>query len=56
MEHNLFSSEIITRATVGTGGFLASIGLAHLNQWVSLLAGLATLVYMIICIRKATKK
>ena len=47
--------EVIYKSTIGTGGFLATLGLAPISEVVSLLVGLATLVYMIVSIIKITK-
>jgi len=47
--------EVIYKSFIGTGGFLATIGLAPINEVVSLMVGLATLVYMIVSIIKITK-
>ena len=47
--------EVITKSLVGTGGFFATLSLAPINELVSLLVGLATLVYMIVSIIKITK-
>ena len=48
--------EIISRASLGTGGFLATIGLADVNALLSLFVGIATLTYMILSIYKIIKK
>ncbi len=48
--------DVISRATLGTGGFLATIGLQSINSVVSLLVGLATLAYMALSIYKILKK
>ncbi len=48
--------DVISRATLGTGGFLATIGLQSINSVVSLLVGLATLAYMVLSIYKILKK
>ena len=48
--------EIISRTTLGTGGFLATIGLQNINSVVSLLVGVATLTYMVLSIYKIFKK
>jgi len=48
--------EIISRTTLGTGGFLATIGLQNINSVVSLLVGVATLTYMVLSIYKIVKK
>ena len=48
--------EIISRTTLGTGGFLATIGLQEFNTLISLFVGLATLTYMGLSIYKIIKK
>lgn len=48
--------EIIHRATFGTSGFLATVGLQEINSIVSLLVGLATFGYMVLCIIKTLDK
>ena len=48
--------ELISRASLGTGGFLATIGLSEINAVVSFLVGLATLAYMGVSIYKLLKK
>ena len=47
--------EVITKSLVGTGGFFATLGLAPISEVVSLLVGLATLIYMVVSIIKITK-
>ena len=47
--------DIITKSFVGTSGFFATLGLAPINEIVSLAVGLATLGYMIVSIIKITK-
>jgi hypothetical protein len=47
--------EIFTKSLIGTGGFLATLGLQEINSFVSLLVGLATLVYMVSSIIKIWK-
>jgi len=47
--------EVIAKSLVGTGGFFATLGLAPISEVVSLLVGVATLVYMIVSIIKITK-
>jgi len=47
--------EVITKSLVGTGGFFATLGLAPISEVVSLLVGVATLVYMIVSIIKITR-
>jgi len=37
---------IIYKSTIGTGGFVATIELNHINELLGLVVGLATLVYM----------
>jgi len=44
--------EIFTKSFIGTGGFLATLGLQEINAFVSLLVGLATLGYMVSSIIK----
>ena len=48
--------EIISRASLGTGGFLATIGLAEVNAFLSFMVAVATLVYMSLSIYKLLKK
>ena len=48
--------ELVSRASLGAGGFLATIGLSGINAVVSLFVGLATLVYMGLSIYKLIKK
>lgn len=36
----------IYKSTIGTGGFIATIELSHINDLLGLVVGLATLVYM----------
>jgi len=38
--------DIIYKSTIGTGGFIATIELSHINDLLGLVVGLATLVYM----------
>ena len=38
--------DIIYKSTIGTGGFVATIELNHINELLGLVVGLATLVYM----------
>jgi hypothetical protein len=38
--------EIIYRSTIGTGGFIATIELGHINDLLGIAVGLATLAYM----------
>ncbi len=38
--------DIIYKSTIGTGGFIATIELNHINELLGLVVGLATLVYM----------
>jgi hypothetical protein len=40
------SEEIIYKSTLGTGGFLATIGLTPVNEILGFIVGIATLVYM----------
>ena len=47
--------EVITKSLVGTGGFFATLSLAPISEVISLLVGIATLVYMIVSIIKITK-
>ena len=39
-------SEIIYRSTIGTGGFIATIELAPVNELLGFCVGLATFIYM----------
>lgn len=48
--------DIITRSTIGTGGFFATLGLSNINEIVSIAVGLATFVYMVVSIIKALRK
>lgn len=47
--------DVLQRATFGTSGFLASVGLQDINAIVSLLVGIATLCYMGLSIIKILK-
>ena len=47
--------DFFQRATFGTSGFLATVGLQDINAIVSLFVGLATLVYMGISIAKVLR-
>ena len=38
--------DIIYKSTIGTGGFIATIELGHINEVLGLVVGFATLVYM----------
>jgi len=38
--------EVIYRSTIGTGGFIATIELGHINDLLGIAVGLATLAYM----------
>ena len=38
--------DIIYKSTIGTGGFIATIELGHINDLLGIAVGLATLVYM----------
>ena len=38
--------DIVYKSTIGTGGFIATIELCHINELLGLVVGLATLVYM----------
>jgi len=40
------TDDIIYKSTIGTGGFIATIELGHVNDILGLVVGLATLVYM----------
>ena len=51
----LIMEEIFTKSFIGTGGFLATLGLQEINAVVSLLVGLATLGYMVSSIIKIWK-
>jgi len=48
--------DIISKSLVGTGGFLASLGLAQFSEVVSLLVGLSTLTYMVLNVYKIIKE
>lgn len=47
--------DIIYRSTVGTGGFIATLGLQEINTFISILVGLATFGYMVLSIMKILK-
>ena len=47
--------EVITKSLVGTGGFFATLSLASISEVVSLMVGVATLIYMVVSIIKITK-
>lgn len=47
--------EAFSRSLFGTSGFLASVGFADINGFVSLLVGLTTLIYMVFSIYKLWK-
>ena len=38
--------DLVYKSTIGTGGFVATIELGHLNELLGLFVGAATLVYM----------
>jgi len=38
--------DIVYKSTIGTGGFIATIELSHINEILGLVVGLATIVYM----------
>lgn len=38
--------DIIYKSTIGTGGFIATIGLSPVNELLGFLVGLATFLYM----------
>ena len=38
--------DVIYKSTIGTGGFIATIELGHINELLGLVVGLATMVYM----------
>ena len=44
--NNFLVEDIIYKSTIGTGGFIAIIELGHINEFLGLIVGLATLVYM----------
>ena len=48
-------NDMIAKTLVGSAGFVASLGLAQFSEVVSLLVGIATLVYMITSIIKTYK-
>jgi len=48
--------ETFIRSTIGTSGFLATIGLAPLNEALSVCVAIATLVYMGLSIYKLLNK
>jgi len=39
-------TDIVCKSTIGTGGFIATIELGHINELLGLVVGFATLVYM----------
>ena len=47
--------EVIIRSSIGTGGFFATLSLAPISEVVSLMVGVATLIYMIVSIIKIAK-
>lgn len=48
--------EVINRSAIGSGGFLATLGLGQFNELVSIAVGLATFAYMCASIYKLTRK
>ena len=48
--------DIIYKSTIGTGGFIATIELGHINELLGLVVGLATFVYMTIAAIKLIKE
>ena len=38
--------DVVYKSTIGTGGFIATIELGHINEILGLVVGFATLVYM----------
>lgn len=38
--------DIVYKSTIGTGGFIATIELGHINELLGMAAGVATVVYM----------
>ena len=38
--------DILYKSTIGTGGFVATIELGHINELLGLVVGLASLVYI----------
>jgi len=38
--------DVVYKSTIGTGGFIATIELGHINELLGLVVGFATLVYM----------
>lgn len=38
--------DAIYKSTIGTGGFIATVELGHINEILGLAVGLATLIYM----------
>ena len=49
-------TDIIYKSTIGTGGFIASIELGHINEISGIIAGLATFVYMTVAAIKIIKE
>tara|TARA_R100001129_G_scaffold64424_1_gene43990 strand:- start:97 stop:249 length:153 start_codon:yes stop_codon:yes gene_type:complete len=49
-------NEIIGRTSVGTIGFISSIGLQQVNEVLSALVALCTIIYLITGIKKNVKK
>jgi hypothetical protein len=47
--------DIIYRSTIGTGGFIATLGLQEINTIISIMVGLATFGYMVLSIMKILK-
>tara|TARA_B110000495_G_C22970410_1_gene569501 strand:+ start:165 stop:329 length:165 start_codon:yes stop_codon:yes gene_type:complete len=39
-------TDIAYKSTIGTGGFIATVELGHINELLGLVVGFATLVYM----------
>jgi hypothetical protein len=47
--------DIIYKSIIGTGGFIATLGLTPVNEVLGFLVGISTLVYMTVSAIKAIK-
>jgi hypothetical protein len=52
----IWMQDIVYKSTIGTGGFIATIELGHINELLGLVVGLATLVYMVASAVKVIKE
>ena len=48
--------DIVYKSTIGTGGFIATIELGHINEILGLVVGFATMVYMTASATKIIKE